>query len=700
MIQHQQDEKIISGYNPWVVRRLASYAAPYKGYIVLALVALVLATVGEMLIPVMIQRTVDHEILDYRVRIDPTVANSFPNDSDSLDVDGWRYLREEQLDKVERPLREELEREGQLDTRRHIIIERSRIERDDTIAEILAPTVVGEDSQWVVIPADAQTLLSPEQRLYLRESSVQGVQRNSLIFLIVLLGALIGSFGQVYLTAYTGQLVMKRLRLQLFEHTIHQSLGFLGNQAVGRLVTRVTNDVETINEFFSSVLSQMARNISLMIAVVITMFTLNSRLAWIILLTMVPVIGITEIFRRYARDAYRRVRQAVSSVNAYLSEYISGMTIVQLFVQQERSRKEFYQRGDTLLKAHLSEMRVFAVFRPIVDFMSTLSTAFVIYFGAQLLEMELVSIGVLIAFTNLIRRFYMPVMNISEQFTILQSAMAGSERVFSLLDEDHRIPNNGTHTIEKATFAGKIEFVNVQFEYKPEEPVIKDLSLEVEPGEMIAIVGYTGSGKTTIINLLTRLWDVKAGSIRLDGVDIRDISLGSVRTTVQQIQQDVFLFNDTIRDNLTLGLEVDDQTIWDACRTVQVADFIQNLPDGLDTRLQERGANLSSGQRQLLAFARVLLHDPPVLVLDEATSSIDSETEGKLQQAVAAVTGGRTSLVVAHRLSTIQHANRIVVLSKGRIVEIGTHTELLANEGLYATLYQLQYAQRGNSRHR
>nr|MDA3949301.1 ABC transporter transmembrane domain-containing protein [Spirochaeta sp.] len=489
MIEHHQDEKIISGYNPQVIRRLASYAAPYKWYVVLAMVALVVATVGEVLIPVMIQRTVDHEILDYRVRITPEELSRFPNADEAVTVEEWTYIREEQLDRVARDQRATMRAEGTLDSTRYLILDRDITRANGDIAEALAPELVAETDAYTIIPSTAQDLLSADQRLTARRSSLEGVRRNAMLFLFIIFGALLGSFGQIYLTAYTGQLVMKRLRLSLFQHTIHQSLGFLGNQAVGRLVTRVTNDVETINEFFSSVLSQLARNLSLMVAVVITMFSLNARLAWIILLTMVPVVVVTEVFRRRARDAYRRVRLAVSAVNAYLSEYISGMSVVQLFVQQARSRTEFLTRGTTLLKAHLSEMHVFAVFRPIVDFMSTLSTVFVIYFGARLLDADLVSLGVLIAFTNLIRRFYMPVMNISEQFTILQSAMAGSERVFSLLDEDHRIPDTGTQPVNPDTFAGRIQFEHVSFAYKSDEPVIRDLSLDVAPGEMVAIVG-------------------------------------------------------------------------------------------------------------------------------------------------------------------------------------------------------------------
>ncbi len=700
MIQHQQDEKIISGYNPRVIRRLVSFSRPYKWYIVAAIAALLLATAGEMLIPVMIQRTIDRVILDYRVSIDPVEAFRFSGSSEQHEVNNRLYIREEQLSYLSRDVRRELTETGSLDTTRYLLIAKDILEDNNDLANIIRPRTIGEGSEIIVIPASLQEELSREQRTRLRRDSIFGVQRNAGIFLLIIFGALIGSFGQVYLTAYTGQLVMKRLRLSLFNHTIHQSLGFLNNQAVGKLVTRVTNDVETINEFFSSVLSQLTRNISLMVAVVITMFTLNSRLAAIILVTMIPVIAITELFRRMAREAFRKVRRSVSAVNAYLSEYISGMSIVQLFVQQQRSRRDFRLRGYELLQASLAEMHVFAVFRPVVDFMATLSTAAVILAGAYLLQMELVSVGVLIAFTNLIRRFYMPVMNISEQFTVLQSAMAGSERVFALLDEENRIPDSGTNNVEIGSFRGAIAFDHVSFAYKKDEPVIRDFSMDVNPGEMIAIVGYTGAGKTTIINLLTRLWDVDKGAIRLDGVDLRNYPLKDLRRTIQQIQQDVFLFDDTIRNNLTLGLPVGDDEIWNACRTVQIADFIEDLEMGLDTRLQERGANLSAGQQQLIAFARVLLHDPPVLILDEATSSIDSDTERKLQHAVDAVTGGRTSIVIAHRLSTIQHADRIVVMSHGRAVETGDHASLLKRkDSLYATLYQLQYAQRGSSQY-
>ncbi|MEX2444346.1 MAG: ABC transporter ATP-binding protein [Alkalispirochaeta sp.] len=697
MIEHQHDEKIISGYDPRLVRRIAAYARPYRKLIAAAMVFLIIATIGEVLVPVMIQRTVDHEILDYWVSVDESQAELFGEVDSAVAIDDRIYLREEVLDRIPRSQREQLAEANRLDTTRMITVRQEILRAHPEIAGPIAGEIRAENEAIVVFPHAVLDDLSQEERLVIREENVQGLQRNVFIFLGILVSVLFASFGQVYLTAYTGQLVMKDLRLRIFDHTMHQNLGFLSMQPVGRLVTRATNDVQTINELFTSVLAELTRNLSLMVAVVVTMYSLNARLATIVLVSMLPIIVITDVFRRKARNAFRRVRVAVSKVNAYLSEYISGMTVVQLFVQQERSRDEFASRNDELLGAHLSEMRIFAVFRPIVDFMSSISTAVVIYFGARLLQIELVSLGVLIAYTNLIRRFYMPVMSISEQFTVLQSAMAGAERVFDLLDRDERIPDSGSRVYEPESVRGTISFEAVDFAYKPKEPVLRNLSFSVEPGQMIAVVGYTGAGKTTIINLLTRLWDVNGGRITLDGMDIREIPLASLRRSVQQIQQDVHLFSDTIRTNITLGLDVPEERIWEACRAVQLSDYLEALPDGLDTMVQERGANLSGGQRQLISFARALVHDPPVLVLDEATSSIDSETEQRLQHAVTAVTGGRTSLVIAHRLSTIQHAHKIVVLSHGELVEMGSHRDLLAQEGLYATLYRLQYAQQDSS---
>lgn len=697
MIDHFQEDQILSGYNPRIIRRLVRYALPFRLWLLLAGVCLVFATMGEMLIPVIIQQTIDREVLDYWVRLDADLLDELDLREEAHilgDAPGARaYIREYRLDRFPRVLREDLRSRGQLGEIHYILVRREVLEDNREVERRIAPEVTERGEIYLSLPRSVLDDLTRQERRILRSDNVRGLRTNAFRFFVVLCTILVGGFGQVYLTAWVGQSVMKRLRLDLFDHTMRQHLGYLGNQPVGRLVTRVTNDVETINELFASVLAELARNVSLMIAVVITMVTLNARLAAIVLVSMLPVILVTNSIRKRARTVYRSVRHAVSGLNAYLSEYISGMEVVQMFVQQGRSRHEFARRNDNLMQANLSEMYIFAVFRPLVDLLASISTAVVIFFGAILLNIELVSLGVLIAFINLIRRFYMPVMSISEQFTVLQSAMAGSERVFEMLDRNERISDEGTLSIPPESLRGAIQFRNVWFSYKPEEPVLKDLSFSADPGELVAIVGYTGSGKTTVINLLTRLWDVEEGSILLDGRDLKEYVLNDLRRGVQQIQQDVFLFDDTIRNNITLGKDVPESVLLEACETVQVAPFIRTLPDGLDTRLEERGTNLSTGQRQLIAFARVLVHDPPVLVLDEATSSIDSETERHLQHAVEAVTRGRTSLVVAHRLSTIQHAQKILVLSHGELVESGTHGQLLREQGLYATLYHLQYEQ-------
>ncbi len=691
MIDTHDEGHVVSRLDGQLIRRLLGLAQPFLRLMLLSGFFLLIATVGEMLIPVLIQQSVDRVILESWVPADPSFPAGLIGAEGERRVGGQLYVREQDLDRLPRATRDTLRGTGSIGIGGISIVRNAVVQSSQEVQELLQAADVVHDEHYWAIPGALLRTLSPSQRRILRADSLTALQRYAVAFFVVLLVVLIGSFGQVYLTAYIGQLVMNRLRIRLFRHTVDQNLAFLGNQPVGRLVTRVTNDVETINEFFSSVLSELARNVSLMIAVVVTMLALNARLALFVLLTMIPVIFLTNIIRIYARQAFRSVREAVSKVNAYLSEYISGMTLVQLFVQQRESYRDFSARNDTLLTAQLREMYVFAIFRPIVDFLASISTAAVILFGAWLLEVDLVSLGILIAFTNLIRRFYMPVMSISEQFTVLQSAMAGSERVFDLLDQDERIPDTGARPLVKESVAGRVEFQDVCFSYKNGEPVLQHLSFEAKPGQLVAIVGHTGSGKTTVINLLTRLWDTETGRILLDGNDIRDHRRDDLRTSIQQIQQEVFLFDDTIRENITLGLEVPDDVVWSACDAVQIGEFIRTLPHGLDTPLEARGENLSTGQRQLISFARVLVHNPPVLVLDEATSSIDSETERLLQEALKTVTGGRTSLVVAHRLSTIRHADQILVLSQGSIAEMGTHDELIAHDGLYSTLYHLQF---------
>jgi len=490
---------------------------------------------------------------------------------------------------------------------------------------------------------------------------------------------------------------MKDIRLQLFKKTCSQSTAFLTRHPVGRLVTRLTGDVETIDEFFSSVLADFLKNITLMTGVIITLFFLSPPLALAAVITMPPVLVITAISRVKARDAFRRQRAASSSVNSYLSERLSGVQVVQLFLGEKKSLKEFSSRNKELLKAKLGEMYVFAIFRPLVEWFSTFTTAVIIVAGSVMVLDLSLSLGVLIAFINLIGMFYAPVTDIAEKYTLLQSAMAGGERVFKLLDTDESIPDSGTRRIQGLDhpLQGRIDFRDVRFSYIPGEEVLKGLSFSVKAGEMAAVVGYTGAGKTTITNLLTRLWDINSGGIFLDGVPVKDIPLEELRRSCLPVLQDVFLFSGTVADNIRLGLPLSDEEVVQAAKAVHAHEFISRLKDGYATVLSEGAANISSGQRQLISFARVIAHNPAVVILDEATSSVDTETERLIQLGMRKVLAGRTSIVIAHRLSTIRHANRILVLSGGRLAEQGTHDELVARDGLYAGLFRLQYEEGG-----
>jgi ATP-binding cassette subfamily B protein len=689
------EEKVISGYDPAIMRRLFGYTKPYWVLVVGALVSLAVATAGDLLLPVVIQRAVDRHLVARYTRIPQEFVEREElrgvDVSRAVVLEGATYVQDEELVALSGVVRSRLEQEGIIEERGYYLFPYD----DEAVAafegrfeELTVDYGTHEGQLYASIPAGALDDLSDEARRTVREADILELQRTTSLFFVLLISVFVFTFSQRYLMSLTGQGVMKDLRSELFSHTVKQRLAYLSHHPVGRLVTRVTNDIETVNRLFTEVLINLLSNIAKMIGAVATIMLLNWRLGLVTLATLPPVLLLTMFFRSRAREAYRRVRIWVSRVNAFLSEHLSGMSIVQLFVRERHARAQFEERNDELMKANLGEMYVFATFRPLIDLLSSTSIAVVIYFGASFLLSGLVSLGVLIAFVNLIRRFYQPVMAISEQFTIVQSAMAGSERVFEMLDNVDRIPNTGT--LEKS-IDGRVEFDHVWFAYKEDEPVIRDLTFTIEPGETIAVVGYTGAGKTTIANLLTRLWDIQKGSIRLDGTDVREYDLDCLRSYVQPIQQDVFLFSDTIRNNIALGLDISDERIQEITRMVQADTFIDRLPRGYDTHLTEGATNISTGERQLLSFARILAHDPRIIIMDEATSNIDTETEQLIQHAVETVMKNRTALVIAHRLSTIKHADRILVLSNGELVEVGSHDELIAERGIYYNLYRLQY---------
>lgn len=690
-----EKDEVTKGYDPALAGRMVRYMKPYLGLVVASMVALAVSTGTELLMPVLVQRTVDEAIVVSYVRADRDAAASSEleplaiSDADPA-IGHWVYLKERRLSGLSRAERDDLSARGLLDLEGRYLVDLSGANagRDRVLSE-RAELFEREGELASIKVAELRALPGADAKA-LRAMDTSRLRANMLVYLGLLAFSLAATFAQTFASSLVGQKVMKDLRMELFGKTSRQSLAFLSKHPVGRLVTRLTSDVETINQFFTDVLAAFAKDFSVMAGVLVTLVLLDWKLGLVTALTLPPVAVATSISRRMARDAFRKQRQWLSKVNAYIAEHLSGVAVVRLFAREKASVAEFEKHDRELLKASLGEMYVFATFRPLVEFFASTSIAVILWYGSSLHSSHAISLGTLIAFVNLIRMFYNPVTDISEKYTLLQSAMAGGERVFALLDADERIPDRGTRRLP-SPLRGRIEFDHVWFAYKEGEWVLKNLSFTVEPGEMVAIVGYTGAGKTTIAMLLARMWDVQKGEIRIDGVPIKDVPLAELRRAVQPVAQDVFLFSGSIADNVELHGGLGREAVEKAARVVHAAPFIEALPKGYDADLSEGATNISTGQRQLVSFARVVAHDPSIVVLDEATSSVDTETEKLLQKGLSELLSGRTSVVIAHRLSTIRHAHRILVLAAGRLVEEGRHDDLVVRGGVYYNLYRLQY---------
>jgi len=593
---------------------------------------------------------------------------------------------------------------------------------------------------------------------WLSPSAPKGIAQISSIYLGLLVLTFVFEFLQTYFMQWTGQKVMFDLRSQIFRHLQRMHVAFYDKNPVGRLVTRVTTDVDALNEMFTSGVVSIFEDLFVLTGILGIMLCMNWKLALITFSVLPFIVFATKMFRDRVRDSYRRIRVAIARINSYLQEHVSGMVVLQLFNRERKAYKRFSEINRSHMDAFKDAILAYAVYYPVVDFFSAVAIASVIWFGGQgviravvsksvslefnphtLLSFHLVataaSLGVLIAFTQYAQRFFRPIMDFSEKYNILQSAMAASERIFKLLDTAVDIVSPAV--TKKPAGPGRIEFDHVWFAYRdvPEAQtdkihvgtskvavseaegsiqspdssatpgnggaeaaqaspdwVLRDVSFCIEPGETIAVVGHTGAGKTTLISLLLRFYDVQKGAIRIDGVDVRDMDLVDLRGRIGVVLQDPFLFTGTIGGNIRLGTErIQDEHVEQAAEDVNLGDFIRALPKGFEEEVRERGSTLSTGQKQLISFARALAHDPKILILDEATSSVDTETEFKVGDALGRMVEGRTSLIIAHRLSTVQRADKIIVMHKGQVREMGTHQELLAQRGIYYKLYQLQY---------
>lgn len=498
------------------------------------------------------------------------------------------------------------------------------------------------------------------------------------------------NIAQTWILQKTGQNIILQMRKDLYRHI--QSLGsrYFDITPVGKLVTRVTNDVEALNEMYSGILVQLFRNIVKIVGLAGVMLVLDVRLAAISFVLMPLVIGLTVLCQKIARNIYRLYRTRLTDINTFLSEHLSGMKIIQIFGRQERKFEEFHDKNTKLYKAFYREMLMYAVFRPLIYILSILSLMIVLWFGSRNAFDEIISVGTLYIFSNYIRSFFDPIQELAEQFSTLQSSIASAEKIFTVMDEDEFIPEvENPKQPDKIT--GKIEFDHVWFAYDGENYVLKDVSFVINPGEKVAFVGATGAGKSSILNLIGRYYDIQKGHIYIDGIDIRQLSKKQLRSAIGQMQQDVFIFEGDVAYNIRLNDDnITDAQVKAAAEYVNASHFIEKLPQGYHEPVTERGATFSAGERQLLSFARTLAHNPSILVMDEATANIDTETEILIQEALEKLMDGRTTIMVAHRLSTIQHADCIMVMHKGRICERGTHRELLEQDGIYRKLYELQ----------
>lgn len=533
---------------------------------------------------------------------------------------------------------------------------------------------------------------------HITPGELEGLSTIAVFLVLGLIGEFVFSYFEEYRMQMIGQHVMRDLRQTLFSHLQRLDVQYFDKNPVGRLMTRVMGDVQVLNELFTSGVITVFGNLLSILGIMVAMLLYNWKLA-LVTFTVLPIIfGATLIYQIYSRRAFREQRKQYARINAFLQENIVGMTTMKLFAQERRSYLRFNERNRRYLAANLRSIFYFSIFHPLIEVTASLATAVIIWYGGGQIVQGVLTFGVLVAFIRYAERFFWPIRELSEKYTIFQNAMASSERIFQLLDTEPNIVS----TVDKSgkeTLKGEIEFRNVWFAYNDDDYVLRDVSFKVKPGEKVALVGHTGAGKTSIINLLCRFYEINKGQILIDGVDLQEMNLEELRSAISIVQQNIFLFSDSIERNISLGdTSISPEQVVRASKDVHLDRFVQKMPDVYGTEIKEDGGGLSVGQKQLVAFARALASDPSILILDEATSSVDTETEILIEDALSRLMENRTSVVIAHRLSTIQNADKIIVMHRGEIRETGTHNELLQKEGIYYRLYQLQYkGQEGRS---
>ncbi len=669
-----------------VLRRLLRYAKPYVHLIIVVFVLVLAITGFELLRPVLVGDAIDTYIDGYDipyVQVEEGSKGAVSYHGIYLSKDGGdsnsyyqlflykdNYYMFEDVDQtVQKALK-------------------------DSSEELVKSVQVMQEGQSIGITIEGYeytgTLMNRDELKLVRKGDLAGIQRIATLYLIVLLASFVCNCLQTWLLQLTGQNIIYNIRQEVFEHIHNLSLRFFDITPVGRIVTRVTNDVEALNEMYTNILVKLFKNIIKIIGLAVVMLSINVRMSMYAFILLPFIIYLTFLFKKISRATYRIARTKLTAINTYLSEHISGMKLIQIFAREQEKLKEFEGKSKELYRANYREMMVFAIFRPSIYMLSVIALVIIIWVGGNSYLSGIISMGTLYIFIQYIGSFFEPIQEIAEQFSTLQSAMASAEKIFTILDEEI-IVKNPELPVELPEVKGRIEFKNVWFAYIGEEWILKDVSFVIEPGQKVAFVGATGAGKSSILNLIGRYYDIQKGEILIDGVNIKELNTDQLRAAIGQVQQDVFIFTGDIKSNIRLkSEEISDETVMEATRYVNADAFIQKLNHGYEENVTERGATLSAGQRQLLSFARTLAFNPRILVMDEATANIDTETEQLIQEALEKLMTNRTTIMVAHRLSTIQHADQIMVMHKGRIRESGTHQELLQENGIYKKLYELQ----------
>jgi len=680
-------------YNLRLLRRLAHYAFPYKKVIALALFLTILITLLELALPYLSKIAIDRYILSawYEVRlsgIEAKAARDFLERYRSAvekTKDGSHGLiAHTHIKKMDPHLLNKFKEDGVITEKRFYRIPAEQLGQVEPV-RLHRGAMTMEDGT-LAVPIEALNELTREEILKARAGDLRGVVFIGLVIILFLFFNLGLGYGQYYLLEFTGQNIMQDIRLQLFRRMQSQAVSFFDRHPLGRLVTRVTNDIENLNEMFKSVIITVFKDIFILTGILAVLLYMNWRLALVSFILIPFIFGVTVLFSNLAREAFRELRAAVAKMNGFLQERITGMRIIQLFATEAFQTRTFEKINHENYLAGMKQIRVFAVFMPIMELFAAFAVALIIWYGGGKVIHETLSLGSLVAFISYIQMFFKPIRDISEKYNIMQSAMASTERIFEFMDHREEIPEPARPE-RPGNQEGHIQFQGVSFAYQKDQPVLRDVSFEVNPGEMVAVVGATGAGKTTVVNLIERFYDRDQGRILLDGIDIEAYSKMDLRAHIGLVMQDVFIFSGSLVDNITMGRDGVSQEVIDrAIREANAHTFIERLPHGLEEEMGEGGSNISAGERQLLSFARALAYDPKVLILDEATSSVDPETERLIQEAIFRMTEKRTTLVVAHRLSTIRSADRILVMHHGQIREQGTHEELMALGGIYYKL--------------